>query len=446
VGREVRGRCLSHRRGARFLLPLFVLAGVALAPSLKSHGLSGQVSSPEQWVGCWALEHLDEWAPSVGEAGFPTGHAAPAPRMVLLDRLPGRAGLMGRDGPRSFRAEWEDPALRNLEAWALRPDDHVYLEASPGVRSVVLLLEGPPEASIPGRWFFRRSDTPFPEVRALVAADRVACPEGRGPHREESRRDLTEVFQSQGAEGTFVLYDTAGRRLVRVDEARARERFSPGESFAIPAALLALQHQAVGLDETFPWDGMAYDREEWTRDHDLRSAFREAVPWVLEEVASRVPGAAWARELGRYGNRQFTGGTTGFWADGDLRISADEKVAWLADVVRDRSVPPSRRGDGSRIDPVEALAYLLGREDRPDREGIRIHGLSGWAEGSGPPVGWKVGWVEGNGELRLFALNLNPTQGVEVSPDLPRRLALEILEALEMLPGEPDDPAPEPSP
>jgi len=417
-------------------MPLFFVAGVVLAPFLKSQSLEAQVSSPEQWVGCWALEHLDEWAPSVGEAGFPTGEAAPAPRMVLLDRLPGRAGLMGRDGPRSFRAEWEDPALRNMEAWALRPDDHVYLEASPGVRSVVLLLEGPPEPAIPGRWFFRRSDTPFPEVRALVVADRVACPEGRGPHREESRPELGEVFQSQGAEGTFVLYDTAGRRLVRVDEARARERFLPGESFAIPAALLALQHQVVSLDETFSWDGVEYDREEWSGDHDLRSAFRQAVPWVLEEVASRVPGAAWGRELGRYGNRQFTGGTTGFWVDGDLLISADEKVAWLADVVRDRSVPPGRRGDGCRIDPVEALAYLLGREDRKDREGSRIHGLSGWARGSGPAVGWKVGWVEGDGKLHLFALNLSSAQGGEVDPDLPRRMALEILEVLGILPGE----------
>lgn len=407
---------------------------LALAPMVPPGALRAQVTSPEDWVGCWSLQHLEEWAPLVDQPGFPGGQAAPAPLRLLLDRLPGRTGLLGRDGPRPFRAEWEDPALRNLEAWALRPDDHVYIEASPGVRSVVLLLEGPPEPVIPGRWFFRRTDTPLPEVRALVEAHRVACPEGRGPHTEVERPELAASFRSRGAEGTFVLYDTGGRRLVRVDPERARERLLPGDPFGLPLAILALQHGVTQLDEPFPWDGREHPVQEWNRDHDLRSALRASVPWVLEKVAGRIPANAWARDLGRYGNRQFTGGSTGFWVDGDLRISADEKVAWLADVIRDRSVPPNRRTDGTRIDPVRALEFLLEREDR---DGARLHGAAGWAGEGGERVGWKVGWVERDGDLHLFALNVSSVAGVEGGEDLPRRIAVEILEALDILPMEP---------
>ncbi len=395
--------------------------------------LGAQVTTPEQWVGCWSLEHIEDWAPAVGEAGFPTGSAAPAPRTVLLDRLPGRTGLLGQGGPRSFRAEWEDPALRNLEAWALRPDDHVYLEASPGVRSVVLLLEGPPEPSIPGRWFFRRTDTRFPEVRALVAANRVTCPEGGGPHREEMRDDLIPLFRDRGVEGALVLYDARGRQIVRVGGERAGLRLAPGTAFGLPAALLALQHGAVELEEAFAWDGTQRRESAWNQDHDLRSGLASGAPWVVEEVAGRVPAGAWGRELGRYGNRQFTGGQGAFWRDGDLGISADEKMAWLVDVIRDRSVPPRVRSDGSRIDPVQALAHLLEREDR---EGVRKHALGGWAEDSGGAVGWEVGWVEGPEGLVLFALNVSPgNQGAGPSdPELPAELARELLEALEVLP------------
>jgi beta-lactamase class D len=409
--------------------PALLVAAVLMGPGV----VEAQVTTPEQWVGCWSLEHMEDWAPAVGQAGFPTGEAAPAPRTVLLDRLPGRPGLLGQGGPRSFRAEWEDPALRNLEAWALRPDDHVYLEASPGVRSVVLLLEGPPEPSIPGRWFFRRTDTAFPEVRALVAANRVTCPEGRGPHREVTRDDLVPAFRDRGVEGSLVVYDAQGRRITRVGGERSGERVAPGTVFGLPAALLALQHGAMELDEAFPWDGTEHADPAWNQDHDLRSGLAAGAPWVVEGVAARVPAGAWGRELGRYGNRQFTGGGRAFWQDGDLGISADEKMAWLVDVIRDRSVPPGVRADGSRIDPVRALAHLLEREER---EGIRMHALGGWNGSPGGGVGWKVGWVEGPEGLVLFALNLSLPDGQAgpVAPDLPAELARELLEALEVLP------------
>jgi beta-lactamase class D len=370
---------------------------------------AGQVTTPEGWVGCWSLEIIEPWAPAVDRPGFPSAEAMPAPRIVLLDRLPGRAGLLGRDGPRSFRAEWEDPALRNLEAWALRADDHVYLEATPGLRELTLLLEGPPEPVIPARWFFRRTDTPLPEIRSMVAASRTPCPEGRAPHREEERAELQERFQAHGVEGTFVLYDTSARRLVRVDPRRATDRFRPGPVFGIAAKLQALRMGAVEPETALPWD--------------------------LEAAVSRLPGGGWSLDLGRYGNRQFSAGEGRFWETGDLRISADEKVAWLADVVRDRSIPATRPGQGVQVDPVRALAGVLAVAGRG---GARLHALGGWVPDGESAVGWKAGWLERDGSLLLFALNLTGGAGVEhAEADLPGRLAVEILEALGALPADP---------
>ncbi len=176
---------------------------------------AGQATA-EAWVGCWALEHREDWAPNVTQPGFPTGSSAPAPRLVLLDRLPGlRSNLSGAQGARSYRAEWIGSTLRGTEAWALRPDGNVYLENTPGVRVISAVLQGPPtEGEAPTMWFFRRTDTNLPEIRSLAMARRVSCPEGKAPHRQVTRDELAELLPA-GAAGTFVYYDGSARRITR---------------------------------------------------------------------------------------------------------------------------------------------------------------------------------------------------------------------------------------
>ncbi len=192
---------------------LLAAAGAVLAASPAG------AQAPEAWVGCWTLEHREDWAPNVNQQGFPTGSAAPAPRTILLDRLPGqRSNLQGAPGVRTFRAEWVGSALRGTEAWALRGDGNVYVENVPGVRVISLLLQGPPaEGEAPAMWFFRRTDTPFPEIRSLATARKVRCPAGKEPHAQVERGELAGLLAEAGVEGAFVLYDQGARRITRVN-------------------------------------------------------------------------------------------------------------------------------------------------------------------------------------------------------------------------------------
>ncbi len=182
---------------------------------LPTHA-TAQTSGVEDWVGCWILDHEEDWGPSIDQPGFPTGSQAPGPRRILLDRLPAqRSSLDAAPGATTYRAEWADAGLRTRESWALRADDQVFVEAVRGAETQSLLMEGPPVAqTIPGRWFLRRSDTPYPEVRSLIVPQRVPCGPGQGPHTVERRPELDEIFARHGVEGTFVVYDLERRRIV----------------------------------------------------------------------------------------------------------------------------------------------------------------------------------------------------------------------------------------
>jgi len=197
-------------RRVRFSAGLMVLLG--LSPVIAS-----AQATVDRWVGCWSLDHAEDWAPRVPQEGFPSGSATPAPRLLMLDRLPGsRTSLGGAEGARTYRAEWVGSALRGSESWAVRSDGWVFVEHTAGVRVNSALLEGPPvEGGIPARWFFRRTDTPYPEVRSLVRARRIPCPEGKAPHTQVESAGAAALLAAAGVQATWVYYDGSARRITR---------------------------------------------------------------------------------------------------------------------------------------------------------------------------------------------------------------------------------------
>lgn len=206
-----------HRPSPRFghALVGFALAGAPLL-GVRSE-LAAQGGAPEGWVGCWRLDHVEDWAPTVPQPGFPSGSTAPAPRLLLLDRLPGlRSSLPGAEGARTWRAEWAGTALRGTEVWAQRGDGHVLVQHVGGIQVITLLVEGPPvDGAAPARWFFLRTDSALPEIRSLVTARRTTCPEGREPHAQVEAAAVRDLLQGAGVQGIFVHYDGSARRITR---------------------------------------------------------------------------------------------------------------------------------------------------------------------------------------------------------------------------------------
>jgi beta-lactamase class D len=234
-------------------------------------------------------------------------------------------------------------------------------------------------------------------------------------------------------EGAFVLHDPQTGRTVRHNPERSRTRFLPASTFKIPHSLIALETGvAPGPEFTLAWDSTRVPRQAWwpaawSRSNDLHSAFQNSVVWYYQELARRIGPERMQAHLVRfqYGNQNIGGGIDQFWLQGGLRISPDEQIDFL------RRFYTGQLGVSQRS--TEIVKKIMVLEETPE---YRLSGKTGTAPiGGGTEIAWLVGYVERQGRVYYYALNLQG-RGEEVW-DRARRVAVtkEILRELGVLPG-----------
>ncbi len=237
------------------------------------------------------------------------------------------------------------------------------------------------------------------------------------------RPEWGTFFKDAGVEGTIVIADErAGEKPVWVfNVERARKRFSPASTFKIPHSLFALDAGVIRDEfQVFKWDGKKRDIEAWNQDQTLRQAMRNSTVWVYQEIAGQIGIPRETEYLRRagYGNQDASGGTEGFWLDGNLAISAEEQVEFLRKLYQNKL--PFRVEDQRLVKDVMIV------EARKD---YILRAKTGW-EGK---FGWWVGWVEWKEGPVFFALNIDTPRRME---DLPKREGITrgILRSLKALP------------
>jgi beta-lactamase class D len=151
------------------------------------------------------------------------------------------------------------------------------------------------------------------------------------------------------------------------------------------------------------------------------------VVWYYQELARRIAPERMRAHLAQfqYGNQNIGGGIDQFWLRGDLRVSAEEQIDFL------RRFYTGQLGVSQRS--TEIVKKIMVLEETPE---YRLSGKTGTAPiGGGTEIAWLVGYVEGQGRVYYYALNLQG-QGVAVW-DRARRVAVtkEILRELGVLPG-----------
>jgi beta-lactamase class D len=243
--------------------------------------------------------------------------------------------------------------------------------------------------------------------------------------RVEVRDDLAAVFTQAGTEGTFVLYDVTGDRLVVVDRARAERPLIPASTYKIPHSLIALETGVVkDENEKIPYGGKPQPVKEWEHDMGLRDAVRVSNVPVFQELARRIGAQReqeWMRKLG-YGNAQVGSVVDRFWLDGPLMISAEAQALWLRRLAR-QELPAS-------VAHQQVVRDILRLEQNADHA---LYGKTGWATSTKPQIGWWVGWVERGTHLYSFALNMD----VHTNADTDKRIPLgrDLLRRLDALPA-----------
>ncbi len=234
-------------------------------------------------------------------------------------------------------------------------------------------------------------------------------------------RDLSSFFG--GREGCFVLYDSQSDGYLRHNPKGCAERFSPCSTFKIPNTLIALHTDvASGPEFSLPWDGVKRGGPAWDRDQTLRSAFRDSVVWFYQELARRV-GHERETEFVRkfaYGNMDTSGGTTNFWLESSLRISADEQVAFLQRLWAD-ALPVSR--DAQRI-----TREIMEQSRRDGRVLYGKTGTGGDNKAEVARLGWFVGCVSRGQRTVFFATRITGER--DASGRQARKITESILDEL----------------
>lgn len=233
---------------------------------------------------------------------------------------------------------------------------------------------------------------------------------------------VAEIFSRSGFKGTFVLYDIETQQLTGFDQQRANTRYIPASTFKIPSSLIGLSTGAVSnVDEVFIYDGKPAWIKAWAHDMTLREAFKLSNVLVYQQVARRIGLERMKAEVAKmdYGNGDIGTVVDDFWLEGPLKISAVEQTRFLA-----------RLALGQLPFPAEAQAQVRDIAKLEQGENWVLYGKTGWTG----KLGWWVGWVEQDGKLYSFALNMDMPD----IKDTPKRLSIgkDSLRALGLLQGE----------
>jgi len=202
---------------------------------------------------------------------------------------------------------------------------------------------------------------------------------------------------------TFVTMTPKGIPKVHEGAARARRRLAPCSTFKIPNAAIGLESGVIPS----PAHVLQYDEKkhktqafwpaEWSRDQDLKSAFRVSAVWYFREIATRVGQGTMNNFLTRfqYGNKDTSGWNDPFWIGSTLRISPVEQVEFLDKFFRNEF--------GLAPRTVAALEDFM---RQVEKDGRVLHYKTGACtdRDAGPEV-WLVGFVRNGTERTYFAMS-----------------------------------------
>lgn len=238
-------------------------------------------------------------------------------------------------------------------------------------------------------------------------------------------KEIEKIFQENQVKGTFVLYNPQNNSFTGYNKERAEERFYPASTFKIYNSLIGLETGVVkNVDEVFyKYNGEKVFLKSWAQDSNLRYAIKVSQVPAYQLLARKIGIEKMQNEINKlnFGNKQLGKKVDQFWLRGPLKISAVEQCELLAKLANGEL--PYSENNQKQIQDITILEST---------ESWTLHGKTGWATSNIEiPVGWFVGWVEKNGEIYSFAINLEMKDG----KNLPKReeIAKDSLKALGVL-------------
>ena len=224
---------------------------------------------------------------------------------------------------------------------------------------------------------------------------------------------IGELFKSAGVNGTFVLYDVSAQTFAGYNESRAEKRFSPASTFKISNSLIGLSVGAVAsVDEILPYKGPQEPFiKAWAKDMGLREAISLSNVPIYQELARRIGLERMRKSIAalEYGNKEIGGTVDNFWLTGPLLISAMEQCQFLAKLALETLPCPKA--------VQKSVRNILLTEEGAN---WKLFSKTGWQNAPDQGVGWWVGWLEKEGRIYAFAINID----IQKKSDADKRIEL----------------------
>lgn len=233
---------------------------------------------------------------------------------------------------------------------------------------------------------------------------------------------IEKIFKEENAVGTFVIYDIQKNTSIIYNKKRSIIPYSPASTFKIPNSLIGLSTKAVkSIDEVFyKYDGSKMFLKSWERDANLREAIKVSQLPAYQELARRIGLEKMQENITKlnYGNMTIGDRIDTFWLQGPLEISAIQQTEFLAKLATYK-LPFSQ-------ELQQSIHEIIKLEEKKN---CTLYGKTGWTgRNSSNSIGWFVGWVNNNGKLYSFAINMD----IKEFSELPKRelIAKKVLKSL----------------
>lgn len=214
-------------------------------------------------------------------------------------------------------------------------------------------------------------------------------------------RLIDAVFKEENATGAFVIYNVQENRFIIYNKKRSKQPYYPASTFKIVNSLIGLSTKTLkDVDEVFyKYDGSKMFLKSWEQDANLRYAIKVSQLPAYQELARKIGIQRMQENITKlnYGNMVIGNKVDTFWLQGPLEINAIQQTEFLAQLATYKLPILSNI--------QQAVHDIIKLEEGNN---WTLYGKTGWTvSNSKDSIGWFVGWVESNGKIYSFAMNMD---------------------------------------
>ena len=243
--------------------------------------------------------------------------------------------------------------------------------------------------------------------------------------RKEEVHEFQTILDSANLTGSILIYSASDSTYYSNDFEWAEIGRLPASTFKIVNSIIGLETGVVEDDSTiFKWDGQPRRLKIWEQDLVFRDAFHKSCVPCYQEIARSIGSKRMNDYLTKLDYGDMVVADTNidvFWLEGDSKISQMQQISFLKRFYYN---------DLPIQDRTTKLMKKLMVIDETDS--YTISGKTGWAIRNGHNNGWFVGYLEKEGKVYFFAVNVDPKEAfnMDLFPKIRTEVALKAFESM----------------